>query len=324
MRTEILALDPSTYQPHYLHGSSRVWAESNCALDMWIEALHALNYDPTAALACILSVDFDGTQWRMIKFPPEDLRALFGIEFDEMNVWMPLAHHITEQLELGRFVTIDVDAIHLPDTADLTYRSVHQKTTVMMQMIDVAEHRCGYFHNGSYFELDGADFDALVMEDGQPVGRLPPYVESVRLDGLIPAGPHVRRTAVELARSHIARRPLSNPIEAMSKRLAEDFEWLTTTSFDVFHRYAFATIRQCGACAELAASFCLSLSVTPGDDLSRAGTSFTGLAEGMKGAEFMLARAVRKGTFPNIPTTFSPLAEAWETAMAAVVTHCEE
>ena len=49
-------------------------------MDVWIEVLHALGLDPVAASAFTLSCDFEGDQWTFFKYPPEDLRALFGIE----------------------------------------------------------------------------------------------------------------------------------------------------------------------------------------------------------------------------------------------------
>ncbi len=78
--------------------------------------LHALGLDPVAAAAFTLSTDFEGDQWTFFKFPPEDLRALFGLEVAEFNVWRPALDHAEEQLELGRLFTVEVDAWFLPDT----------------------------------------------------------------------------------------------------------------------------------------------------------------------------------------------------------------
>ena len=35
-------LDPATYRRHAVHGDGRIWAETNCYVDIWIELLHAL------------------------------------------------------------------------------------------------------------------------------------------------------------------------------------------------------------------------------------------------------------------------------------------
>jgi hypothetical protein len=317
VRHQVLPLDPATYRPHELHGESRVWQETNCAADLWIEALHALGFDPVAALGFTLSADFDGDQWRMFKFPALDLRVLFGVEFDEFNVWRPLSDHVAEQLSLRRMVTIDVDAWHLPDTAGLTYHSGHQKTTIMAQMIDLEDRVLGYFHNTSYYELGGDNFDALFGLGTNEAAVMPPYVETVRLDAVLDSGRVPVEAALELARDHLARRPATNPIARMRKRLEDDLAWLRTEDLDVFHRYAFGTVRQCGANAELAADFARWLGCHDGADrgVPSAPQHFRSVADGMKALEFVLARAAR-GRSVDLGGSFGELEDSWESAMA--------
>ena len=36
------ALRPEAYQPHALHSSERIWPETNCYVDLWIEVLNAM------------------------------------------------------------------------------------------------------------------------------------------------------------------------------------------------------------------------------------------------------------------------------------------
>ena len=38
----LAALDPQNYAPHPLHDAERIWPETNCYIDLWIETLHAL------------------------------------------------------------------------------------------------------------------------------------------------------------------------------------------------------------------------------------------------------------------------------------------
>ena len=311
MRYQLLALEPATYQSHALHDDSRIWPETNCAADLWIEALHALGHDPTAGLAFTLSTDFDGEQWRMFKYPHEDLRRLYGVEVHELNVWRPLVEHLVEELSLGRLLSIDVDAWWLPDTAGLTYRHAHQKTTVLAQMIDTEAHTFGYFHNEGYFILDGEDYDQLLAAPG-----LPPYVESVRADPQRLPGPADVDTAVALAREHMARRPDTNPITRFAKRLEEDLPWLAAQDIDTFHRYAFGMVRQCGSNAELAASFVdwLDANDPAAPPLRDIAERLGRIAAGMKSLEFMVARAVR-GRVADLGPATSELAAAWQTAM---------
>lgn len=321
MSPQVLALDPRGYQPHLLHDDAREWQETNCATDLWIEGLHALGLDPLPALGFTLGTDFDGDQWRMFTFPPEDLRLLYGIETDELNVWRPLVHHVDEQLGLGRLVIIDVDAWYLPDTRGLTYRQAHQKTSVMAQMIDADGRRLGYFHNAGYYELEGEDFDGL-LGVGAPPEVLPPFVLTVRLDKMAPRDPAtLAPKGVALARAHLARQPLTNPLERMAKRLEEDLEWLQRQGLEVFHRYAFGTLRQCGANAELAATFAAWLGQATGTDTSEAQANLHQVSAGMKSVEFLLARAVR-GRSGSWVHSFAALAGAWEAALVHLAGCC--
>lgn len=327
-RVAVVPLDPATHQPHPLHDESRIFRETNCAVDLWIEGLHALGLDPLPGLAFTLGTDFDGDQWRMFKFPLEDLRRLYGIEVDELNVWRPLVTHVAEHVGMGRMLTIDVDAWHLPDTAGLTHHAVHHKTTVMAQMVDLEERRLGYFHNAGYYELSGEDFDAFLGRPDEPHGdRLPPYVESVRLDRLRREPPSTK-SARSLAAEHLARRPATNPITRMAKRIEEDVAWLAAHDLEDFHRYAFGTLRQCGANAELAASYLDWLAVhadapagggrapSPGGTppVALAAEEFRSIAAGMKAAEFTLARAVR-GRRADVAETLGAMADVWDSAM---------
>ncbi len=319
MRVEVLGLDPSSYEPHPLHMAERCWTETNCYVDLWIEVLHSLGVDPVAAGACTLSTDFEGDQWTMFKFPNEDLRALFGLEIAELNVWRPLVDHVREQLAMGHLLTVDVDAWYLPDTAGVSYRSEHQKTTLMPQMIDVDNRTLGYFHNAGYFELIGEDFDGVLGIDKQDdPSVLPPYVETVRIDRL--KKPHDGFVDVVrgLAREHLARRPSSNPMWRFKERLEADLDWLSHQPLATFHRYAFGTCRQCGSAAELAGSFVEWLDRHDAAGLDSSIDAFRRIAMSCKALQFRLARVV-SGRSVDLDAAFGELAEAWEAAMEPLV-----
>ena len=249
----MLDLDPATYQPHALHATDRVWTETNCYVDLWIEVLHALGLDPIAACAFTLSTDFEGDQWTFFKYPPEDLRALYGIEVSEMNVWRPVLDHVEEHLDFGRLLTVEVDAWHLPDTAGVSYGTAHVKTTIVPTHLDRSARRLDYFHNAGLFTLDADDFDGVFARQ-----VLPPYVELVRL----------------------------------RKRLEDDLPWLAAAGLDGFHAYAFGTCRQAGATAELAGDLCDWLTAR-GCDVGDAGEHLRAVATSAKSAQLMLARAAR-------------------------------
>ncbi len=310
-RTDVLKLEPAGYQCHALHGPDRVWTETNCAADLWIEALHALGHDPVAGLGFTLASDFDGSQWRMFTYPDETLFVLYGIGVSELNVWRPLRSHVAEELGAGNLVAFDADAWWLPDTAGLTYRCAHQKTTVLASMIDLERGRLGYLHNTGYYELDGEDFEALLPADPPPE-TMPPFTLQVRPTDRRPRGPvdDLDDLVLRLAASHVARRPLGDPVTRMAARVAADLPWLRDAGLDTFHRWAFGTVRQCGANAELASAFATRLDASGVAGAAESARALGEVAVGMKAAEMALARAVR-GRDIDVAALFAPLSLRW-------------
>jgi hypothetical protein len=90
-----ISASPRRYQSHFSHAGERIWPETNCCLDLWIETLHALGLDPVPAFACALSADHDGLQWTFLKQQPEDLHRLYGLEVTEEIVWLPLLERVS-------------------------------------------------------------------------------------------------------------------------------------------------------------------------------------------------------------------------------------
>ncbi|MEO7122227.1 MAG: DUF1839 family protein [Lacisediminihabitans sp.] len=319
--TSLLPLDPATYEPHALHRTDRIWGETNCYVDIWIEVLHALDLEPLAASSFALATDFEGDQWTFFKFPPEDLRDLYGIRVFEMNPWQPVVDHVTEHLESGRLITIEVDSWYLPDTAGVSYRIEHTKTTIIPNAIDHDQKRLGYFHGPSYFELEGEDFDGVFrIGNTAQVDALPPYVETVRLDRLQRLGTEALLTTsrTQLA-EQVARMPRDNPMLRFRARVDADLEWLRSAGIDGFHRWAFGTFRQCGASAEVGASYLEWLAHADQDeDLMAAASSLTAIARNCKSLEFAVARLAR-GRTVEIGPTFDEMVDNWATVSRTLV-----
>jgi hypothetical protein len=321
VRLEVLDLSPQTYVAHRLHADDRMWLESNCAADLWIEVLHALGLEPLASMGCLLSAGFDGEQWRMFKFHTEDVRRLYGIDAYEINLWRRLPFHLADQIALGRMVTIDVDAWWLPDTTGLTYRSAHQKTTIAVQMIDVEEGRIGYFHNRGYYELGGEDYDRLINDEA--VAVIPPYAEAIDIQRLHRSD-DLRSLARDLAREHLNRSPDANPVAAMCKQIDSDLPWLKEGGLDTYHRYAFGSIRQCGSNAELAADYVLWLAGEAAEQVAEGGVrpsevaaeSFLVVSKKAKALEFIMARALR-GRQVTPGEAMAEMEAAWAKAVDA-------
>lgn len=313
----LLPIDAASYEPHPLHAHERIWTETNCYVDLWIEVLHALGLDPVAGAAFTLSTDFEGDQWTFFKYPPEDLRRLYGLEVSEMNVWRPLVDHVVEQLALGRLLTVEVDSWFLPDTAGVSYRIDHTKTTIVPQLVDPDARRLGYFHNAGYFELEGDDFDGALRVGAADPSALTPYVELIRLERIRPAGPEVG-DVLALAGEHLARRPPDNPMVRFKKRLDADLPWLAEQGLDAFHLYAFGTCRQCGASAELAASFVDWLGDHGERGLEPLAISFRSVAEAAKSLQFGLARAAR-GRSVDLDGPLAQMERYWDDAIGGLV-----
>jgi hypothetical protein len=314
----LLPVTAATFTPDPLHAADRDWTETNCYVDLWIEVLHALDLDAGAAGGCTLSTRFEGDQWTFLKYPPEDLRALYGIEVSELNVWRPVLDHVVEHLSLGNLLTVEVDGWYLPDTAGASYRTEHVKTTIVPQDVDVDGRRLGYFHNAGYFELEGEDFDGVFR-----LGRrfdddvLPPYVELVRLDRLRRDDGLVDR-AVVLVGEHLARRPAGNPVADLGARLRADAPWIAAEGLEAFHKYAFGTLRQCGSTAELASDLCTWLGRNAGAPLDSAAEDFRAVSQGMKTVQLQASRLAR-GRAVDLETPFTALAGRWQSAIDSVV-----
>jgi hypothetical protein len=314
----LLPLDAAAYRTHPVHARERIWTETNCYVDLWIELLHALDLDPIAAGAFTLSTDFEGDQWTFFKFPPEDIRLLYGLDVNEMNVWRPVIEHVEEQLGYGRLLTVEVDSWFLPDTAGVSYQLQHTKSTIVPQLVDRANRRLGYFHNAGYFELSGDDFDGVFRLGAHAdAGALPPYVELVKLERRR-CGADLLADARELTRAHLARRPADNPVSRMGERLAADMPWLRGAGIDAFHQYAFGTCRQCGACAELTATFADWLGERGEPGMDEVAAAWRTLAERAKALQFALARAARGRTVAVGPIVES-MAAAWDAGMSGFV-----
>lgn len=313
-----LSLDSAAYVPHELHGPDRVWPETNCYVDLWIELLHSLHMDPCAMLAFTIAMDFEGDQWTFFKPSLSDLYALYGIDVQELTIWRPLPVHVTEQVSLGRPVLVEVDAFFLPDTQGVSYGIHHTKTTVAISSIDLAGRTLGYFHNAGFYELGGTDFEGIFGDNDPASSRvtLAPYTETAKLDRLVRRSEKdLRKMADDLTSIHLQRRPCSNPVARFRKRFEQDVAWLSEQDMTVFHQYAFATVRQCGACAELASSFLVWMNATCGDR-SSAAEHFGTIAASAKALQFKLARAVSTRRPTDLATPLDIMEGSWDAAMS--------
>ena len=293
----IIKLDPARYVRHEIHGPGRSWAETNCYMDVLIELIHSLGFDPVAALPITVSIDFEVDQWTFFKYAHADLFDMYGLEIQELNPWLSLARHVESQVEAGRPVLVELDSFFLPDTHGSAFEIAHVKSTVAVNEINVDGCHMGYFHGQGYYELDGKNFRDIFQLDGLVHDRmLPPYIEILKLHQ---SSTEVSRKAllessIKALRRELGKLPKQNPFEKFSTRFITDLEWLKSEPIETFHTYSFATLRQYGACYELVETYLKWLASQGESGLDTVAETFAEISNISKAFQFKLARSLAR------------------------------
>ena len=296
---------------HPLHAPDRIWPETNCYIDLWIELLHVRGLVPEAMLGFTLRAAFEGDQFGFLKPHAADLERLYGLETQELALYETLEAHSLVQVARGHPVLVEVDAFHLPDTRGTTYRRESSKTTIAILGLDPEARRLDYIHNGGRYALEAADYAGLFA-----TAPLPPYAEFVKTGG--PALPEADLpvAALGLLRAHRARAPRSNPVRALREDLERRGDAFVQRPLTAFHRYAFNTTRQLGANFELLGSHLAWLAARGMGGLDPAAEAATRLAGEAKTFQFQLARAFSRGRIAGLSERLAP-AEATYAAVFA-------
>jgi len=313
----IRGLDPSNYQRSPLHADDRIWPEKNCYIDIWIEVLHALKLEPRAIMPFVLALDFEGDQWTFFKPPHGELYELYGLDVQELTVWKPLIEHAVEHLPAGRLISTEADSFWLPDTAGTDYRRNHVKSTIVMNAIDVEKERLDYFHNASFYRLEGEDFRNLFRVGAPPDPTfLPLFAEFIRIERQKHQSPAALAAASrDLVARHLARRPKTNPIARFAERFEQELPRLQEKGLDYYHLWAFGSLRQLGAAFELAAS---NLRWLAEHDVLRADvavSAFESISNTCKSLVLKGARSVNAKRALDVATPCTAMADAWRDGM---------
>ncbi len=315
-------LDPASYRPHALHDAERMWPETNCYVDLWIEVLASLGLAPEAALGFTLGQDFEGDQFTFFKIPLEDLESLYGIRVTELAIFDRVEDHVAMQIARGRLCLVEMDSFFMPDTHATGYRKEHGKTTVGINRMDRENRVLDYFHNAGFFRLEGDDFDGL-FETARDENAPPflPYTEFAKFPEKPVSAEHLRREARRLLPLHFARRPAENPVGAFARVFPAQVEKVAERDFGFFHKYAFNTLRQLGANFELAASHLGWLS--EGDEFEPAAAYAARISGVAKSVQFQLARAVTRKKFDPLAAALDPAIDAWHQLVDALTPRLE-
>jgi hypothetical protein len=317
MMKTVLSINPAHYTPHPLHSTERMWPETNCYVDLWIEVLASLGASPEAMLGFTLTQDFEGDQFTFFKVPLEDLEALYDIRVTELAIFDRVEAHVTAQISRGRLCLVEMDSFYLPETQGVGYHQDHGKTTVGINRLDLAGRAMDYFHNGGFFRVEGDDFDGL-FQLNMPEGTLPflPYTEFAKFPDLVPTESHQRKGAERLLVQHFARRPTQNPLAAFAAVFPSHVEALSKRPFEYFHKYAFNTLRQFGANFELLATHLAWLQAD--GRYQDAIADALKISEVAKSAQFQVARAITRKKFEPLKTALDPAIEAWDRLMTGL------
>jgi hypothetical protein len=319
----VLGLDAANYSRHPLHTEGCVWVEKNCYIDVWIEVIHAAGLEPLAILPFTAAIDFEGDQWTFFKPPHGELRDLYGIDVQELNVWRPLIEHASECLAAGKLISTEADAFWLPDTSGTDYRRQHTKSTIVLNEIDLERRRLGYFHNAGYFSLEGEDFARTFRLDVAPDPTfMPLFAEFVRVDKVI-RRPTAELVAMsrELWKRHLARRPVDNPVRRFQERFERDLPGIQERGLAYYHSWAFGTVRQLGAAFELAALNLKWLTANGESGLEEAIEAFVKLSDGNKTFILKGARATNSRRPFDGSVIFGEMADAWTRGMEVLDAH---
>jgi hypothetical protein len=222
---------------------------------------------------------------------------------------------------------VEVDAFFLPDTRGVSYQVAHQKTTIGIHALDTATGRLSYFHNAGHFAIDGADLDGVLATEVIGAG-LPPFAELVdvtcraTLDGAT-----LRARSREIARARLSLSSAENPFLSWAKAAEEQLGDLATRDLSHFHVWAFATVRQAGAMAELLGAWCdwLADASDAGDpgELAPASACLRELAQTLAAQQFRLARVPAGGKRPDFADALRRCATQWDVAQRAIAAHVE-
>ncbi|MCY0389420.1 DUF1839 family protein [Robbsia sp. Bb-Pol-6] len=239
--------------PHVLHTGQRLWNRANSYASLWIELLHGWGFEPLAALACAIALDFDGDQFTVLSLPEEDLKVLYGVTTFRLAIYDRLEAHIATQTDAGNVVLADVDTFYLPDVPSL-YGTLHGPTLVGIDRLDMRACAASYYRQGRRYELGGDDYGGIFRQPALVEGyhdALIRHVECAKRAFPPVSEEALAAVSVQLLRRHLSRVPQRSPIAAFRATLSSTLETLANSGETFRHSFAYGTLSQFGSHFEL-------------------------------------------------------------------------
>jgi hypothetical protein len=176
----------------------------------------------------------------------------------------------------------------------------------------------GYFHNASYYELEGEDFAKLFrVGEAHDPAYMPFFAELIRIDRRVALpDAELRARSRRLLARHLARRPSTNPVARFGARFPEDLTWIQERGLPFYHAWAFANLRQLGAAFELSARHLRWLDAAA---LGPAADAFLGLSAQAKALVLKVARAVNGRKPLDAAPFFAEMAAAYQSGIDVLV-----
>jgi hypothetical protein len=309
---------------HALHRGERVWIETNCYVDLWIELLHHFGCDPHAALSFTVTQAFEGDQFTFPKFSLDDISRLYGLQAQELAIYDKLESHVIEQTKRGHVVVVEVDAFYLPDTRVTAYRQSHSKTTIAIDVIDPVAKRITYFHNLGYFALSGEDYDGifrLMPGLAQDVHALFPYVEFVKRARAPLEGVALVQRSVDLLKLRLLDRPATNPITEWRKQFPEHLQAILERDVSYYHLYTFNVLRQLGLNFELLSKYVAWLNEQGVDVPSDIQVHAQKIASEAMVVQFRLIRAKMRSRIDSCSDCLDTIEAAYDKTIGPLAAH---
>lgn len=312
------AASPEAWRAHRLHDLDRDWPETNCELDFWIELAAARGLEPEAMLGFTVAQDFLVDQFTLLMPSIPDLGRLYGATVDMFALYGRFETQLAAAIAAGGVVALDTDAYYLPDSAGVSYRQRHVKTTIAIHAIRPEERSLDYFHNLGCWRLEGDDYDMVVFRPPhlQADEIIPPYAELIRFERPPLAGEALRATARAALARWLEVAPRREPIAAFGATLEARAQALAGAGELVFHDWAFHTFRQLGANYELLADHLAWLD--PGPAFVGAREHCRAVSAAAKALQFQLARAVARRRTPDVASLIEQTAHARGAALEGV------